>query len=377
MKEPRIKQAFGAPDAAFVHTVEKTLLRLKREEEQRVKRKFGVVLAACIALCLIFAAVGFAAAGRWGLFDFLNNYAGKSGILPEAAGIVATDPPQRGGQGEWAGVKLREAVYDGQCVYMVVDVEPAQGILALSVNEDPGDSMDGQITLAQYARENGLEMARCRLSCEGDAGGEADALIDSMNARRAEDGTLSYMIYGQMREGGGAQALTGTLNLSVTPILPAEGGAKPVFGQGNYALDTQNTQTVTLSFSLERAESYGSARNAGAVDYTDCGVRVEQVELTATPMATYYRIRFRVTGETAYAATDEGLWFEFVDGDGERVSDGAMRGATVSHLEKDVLLQEGSIAASAQLPGAVTLRGYNCWTKQRYESHTIAMQEAP
>ena len=46
-------------------------------------------------------------------------------------------------------------------------------------------------------------------------------------------------------------------------------------------------------------------------------------------------------------------------------------------LEKDVLLQEGSIAASAQLPGAVTLRGYNCWTKQRYESHTIAMQEAP
>lgn len=54
-----------------------------------------------------------------------------------------------------------------------------------------------------------------------------------MNARRAEDGTLSYMIYGQMREGGGAQALTGTLNLSVTPILPAAGGAKPVFGQGN------------------------------------------------------------------------------------------------------------------------------------------------
>ena len=62
--------------------------------------------------------------------DFLNQ-GRDSGALPEAAEIVATDPPQQGGEGKLASFKLREAVYDGEYVYMVVDATPADGLLLL------------------------------------------------------------------------------------------------------------------------------------------------------------------------------------------------------------------------------------------------------
>ena len=84
-------------------------------------------LSAAIAVtaCLILATAALAVANHWGLFDFLNS--GQSGgALPEAAEIVATDPPQEGGEGELASFKLREAVYDGEYVYMVVDATPAR-----------------------------------------------------------------------------------------------------------------------------------------------------------------------------------------------------------------------------------------------------------
>ena len=118
MNKRDFRKAFGKPDAAFVSTVENTLRRLREEEERPVKRKLRFSAAIAIAACLILTAVAFAAANHWGLFDFLDHKPGGSGVLPEAADIVATDPPQEGGAGELASFKLREAVYDGEYIYM-------------------------------------------------------------------------------------------------------------------------------------------------------------------------------------------------------------------------------------------------------------------
>ena len=99
MKKRDFRAAFGKPDADFVSRVQYTLRRLREEEERPVKRKLRLSAAIAVAACLIVATAALAAASHWGLFDFLNQ-GGGSGALPEAAEIVATDPPQEGGEGE-------------------------------------------------------------------------------------------------------------------------------------------------------------------------------------------------------------------------------------------------------------------------------------
>ena len=100
MKKRDFRAAFGKPDADFVSRVQYTLRRLREEEERPVKRKLRLSAAIAVAACLIVATAALAAASHWGLFDFLNQ-GGDSGALPEAAEIVATDPPQEGGEGNW------------------------------------------------------------------------------------------------------------------------------------------------------------------------------------------------------------------------------------------------------------------------------------
>ena len=106
MNKRDFRKAFGKPDAAFVSTVENTLRRLREEEERPVKRKLRLSAAIAVAACLILTAAAFAAATHWGLFDFLNQ-GQDDGVLPEAAEIVVTAPPQEGGQGDLATFHLR------------------------------------------------------------------------------------------------------------------------------------------------------------------------------------------------------------------------------------------------------------------------------
>ena len=158
MKKRDFRTAFGKPDADFVSCVQNTLHRL-REEERPMKRKLSLSAAIAVAACLIVATAALAAASHWGLFDFLNQ-GGDSGALPEAAEIVATDPPQEGGAGKLASFRLREAVYDGEYVYMVVDATPADGILLLGPGLLPPDAMrdltkedSDAMTIGEYAEQ--------------------------------------------------------------------------------------------------------------------------------------------------------------------------------------------------------------------------------
>ena len=41
---------------------------------------------------------------------------------------------------------------------------------------------------------------------------------------------------------------------------------------------------------------------------------------------------------------------------------------------KNSLVQSGSLAAREELPETVTLRAYNCWTRERYESHELILE---
>lgn len=390
MKKRDFRAAFGKPDADFVSCVQYTLRRLREEEERPVKRKLRLSAVIAVAACLILATAAFAAVSHWGLFDFLNQGAG-SGALPEAAEIVATDPPQEGGEGELASFRLRETVYDGEYVYMVVDATPADGILLLGPGLLPPDAMrdltkedSDAMTIGEYAEANDLQMAIVGISTAAAAEGAEDA-IASFDWRLEADGTLVFMLSGDAPRGAG-DAFETTLLCSVTPLVSAaegegiimqyfeEDGEEPVSKYIGYDVDEAHIQRSELAFALTAAGSAeAQAYDLGAA-YPGCGVRVERVTFEPSPMALYYEIRFTITDEAAYAATEDGVQFEFLDANGERLPDGAtMSGQTAAQADGS-LVQSGSLSAQSDLSQIAALRAFNCWTKERYESHELTLE---
>ena len=390
MKKRDFRTAFGKPDADFVSCVQYTLRRLREEEERPMKRKLRLSAAIAVAACLILATAAFAAASHWGLFDFLDQGAG-SGTLPEAAEIVATDPPQEGGEGELASFRLRETVYDGEYVYMVVDATPADGMLLLGPDMLPPDAMrdltkedSDAMTIGEYAEANDLQMAIVGISTAAAAEGAEDA-ITSFDWRLEADGTLVFMLSGEAPQGMG-DAFETTLLCSVTPLVSAaegegiimqyfeEDGEEPVSKYIGYDVDEAHIQRSELAFALTAAgPAEAQAYDLGAA-YPGCGVRVERVTFEPSPMALYYEIRFTITDEAAYAATEDGVQFEFLDANGERLPDGAtMSGQTAAQADGS-LVQSGSLSAQSDPSQIAALRAFNCWTKERYESHELTLE---
>ena len=390
MKKRDFRTAFGKPDADFVSCVQYTLRRLREEEERPVKRKLRLSAAIAVAACLIVATAAFAAASHWGLFDFLDQ-GRDSGTLPEAAEIVATDPPQEGGEGELASFRLRETVYDGEYVYMVVDATPADGMLLLGPDMLPPDAMrdltkedSDAMTIGEYAEANDLQMAIVGISTAAAAEGAED-IVASMDWRLEADGTLVFMLSGDAPQGMG-DALETTLLCSVTPLVPAaegegiimqyfeEDGEEPVSKYIGYAVDEAHIQRSELAFALSAAGPAEAQAYDLDAAYPGCGVRVERVTFEPSPMALYYEIRFTITDEAAYAATEDGVQFEFLDANGERLPDGAtMSGQTAAQADGS-LVQSGSLSAQSDPSQIAALRAFNCWTKERYESHELTLE---
>lgn len=390
MKKRDFRAAFGKPDADFVSCVQYTLRRLREEEERPMKRKLRLSAAIAVAACLIVATAALAAANHWGLFDFLDQ-GRDSGVLPEAAEIVATDPPQQGGEGELASFKLREAVYDGEYVYMVVDATPADGLLLLGPGLLPPDAMrdltknaSDAMTIGEYAGENGLQMAIVGISTAAAAEGVEDA-ITSFDWRLEADGTLVFMLSGEAPQGAG-DAFETTLLCSVTPLVSAaegegitmqyfeEDGEEPVSKYIGYDVDEAHIQRSELAFALSAAGPAEAQAYDLDAAYPSCGVRVERVTFEPSPMALYYEIRFAITDEAAYAATEDGVQFEFLDANGERLPDGAtMSGQTAAQADGS-LVQSGSLSAQSDLSQIAALRAFNCWTKERYESRELTLE---
>ena len=97
----------------------------------------------------------------------------------EDTAILATEPPQEGGTGELADFQLREAVYDEEYAYLVVDVTPKQELLLIAPGYGPEDPMHllmgdsaNSLTIGEYAEQNDLQMAYVTISSALDALGE-------------------------------------------------------------------------------------------------------------------------------------------------------------------------------------------------------------
>ena len=363
-----MKDAFGKADDGFRSNVYLALAKLEKSEERKHMKRVHLrwIVAAAIAACVLVTGTALAASNVWGIRSFLGRHSVQPEILPDVDKIIQTNPPQEGGQSDTVNFAVREAVYDGQNVYIVVEAKPADandlllGPDAFPLNPvtDMGPLFAGKEgTIADYAGQTGKTMLHTWAGLTGTAVVSIDFLLE-------EDGTLVYMLKGSYT---GEDGLELEMACGVMPFVELNGAL---------VRDEQNMQRIPLAVTLANTGTKDSATNTESVEYKDCGVRVDKITLKGSPMATYAEIEFTVIDQGKYAETDGGLWFEFIDENGERLPDGADGGGSIEALDESGtrFIQKISVQASEVLPSEVTLRGYNCWEKNRYETHTFQMK---
>ena len=122
----KLANAFGRADDGFVDNVYNTLASLQKATHRKPVRLGFYRLAAAIAIiCALSAGIALTLSNTWGILDFLSGRRADVTVLPEASAIVQTEVPQEGNQTDIAAFTVREAVYDGQSVFIVLDVKPS------------------------------------------------------------------------------------------------------------------------------------------------------------------------------------------------------------------------------------------------------------
>lgn len=357
------KQALGNPDRDFDQRITQTLTELKQSEEVQPMRKIKMGAVIAIALILM-AAVALAATTQMGLWDFLTLRGQESEMLPEARDLIQPGDSGNTAATSLATLSLKEGMYDGKTVYAVFEVKPqAADILLLAGDCSPSDRADyltgnpalAETTLGDWAHSLGRDRD-IFVGVRGIDEALGSIVFSTWDFSMAEDGTLYIMA------SGSATSSSQRLDIAVTLLTYPDSSSKP--------------ETADMAFTLNASPNRSFVEYATPILFADCGVEVTQVTLTSSAMATHAEVRFHVVDEAAYAATGDGLWFEFLDAEGQAISLGVFGSGSINAVEGEAnaYIQQETLVAMDTLPDAITIRGYNCWEKNCYESHTITFQ---
>lgn len=212
-----LRHAFPEPDERFQACVRRTLDALAQEDAQKerlpMKRthlRVGVLIAVAV---LLLSTIGVAAASlRYGVFDFLRGADGSPAALPEASALVQTEIPQTevtqaGAPAAETAFSLREAVYDGGAVHMVVEARPASDEVLLigpdCLLTDPVSDLgiSGEESIAEYAAANGKTEIRSVQIVDTGAATGGEGVVQSLEYRLEGDGTLVFIASGSVADG--------------------------------------------------------------------------------------------------------------------------------------------------------------------------------
>ena len=192
--------AFGKADNAFVDNVYHTLGAIQKKQVRQpgksILNKNLRFVAAVAIVCILLAGMALAATNTWGVLDFLRERDNSIDVLPQASEIVQTNVPQAPAisapassaatsqvpadqvpaSTDVADFSVREAIYDGNNFYLIVDVKPASDTyLLLGPDVYPQDTWcdmgplysDKTGAISDYAEENGKEMIQTNVQVVG------------------------------------------------------------------------------------------------------------------------------------------------------------------------------------------------------------------
>ena len=344
------------------------------------------VAAAIVVICAALTSTALALTGSWGIIDLLAGRRENIEILPDADDIVQHDLPQtviktslpevtetvgtdtteNYTQSDPVKFSVREAVYDGHNIYITVEAKPLNADhLLLAQYNDPSDSVfelgsmfsDIGGTIADYAAANNKTMIRTWAGIISRFG-----INQEISDIHEPDGTQVYIISGRYETDADNLELEISCGAGLWP--PATGG---------YEMNMPKTQQDTISVTISNTGSGKTVTCTTPAVFSDYGVRVDKVTLSGSAMATYVEIEYTVTDKEKFT---EGLWFEMLDENGEALPGGADSGGEIIALDDSGTryIQKDSIRATETLMGVITLRGYDCSDKTRYETHMFEMK---
>lgn len=375
----------------------RTLAAMRGKEHRTMKRKWTVALAAALIIVAT-CAVALAAAGRAGILDFVSRY--DHAYIPEDAGnYVQTDVTTMDEDG--VVVDVRESYYDGRTLRMTLDIKPkSDKMMLLGVDssvDDPWqdlitmvytemDENDTRTILDAYAQGGYDQMFNTNVYTEeieqGYVGGALDFVLNP------EDGVMTYYLEQQYGDTKPEREIV--LKVSLTPYDDPEAGEASLNRDKRITAAQSMTLTAATLASDEPAENGIVANayvNTEPIDYESIGVRVDRLLIEVMPMEIHYTIDSTVTDFELYKKTDDGLFFEFIDPNStaaeyweQRLMDGLSSGGGSAPLDGDFetathYQEEGTLARN-ELHDVYTLRAYECWGKERFDTHEFVMRPA-
>lgn len=375
--------------------VQHTLLAAQGKEKIYMKKK--VSLAAAFALlAVMLCAAALAAANRWGMLDFVDRYAVEHYIPADAQDYVETDVADM--ENEWVTASIRELYYDGRVSRMTVDVTPkGENVLLLGEDvsmEDPFINltheyvMDGENDMRsvyQVIKDEGYEQAyTVNVYLKG---AEEGIISGSMDYILGEDGTLTIFSQDEY-----ADDLPQRDVIISAIVLPFDQPITPE-SHPNYEKRVMLEVPVTLTAAVNPTDQpMGEGEianvyvNKAPAEYESAGVRVDRVRIEVKPQEIYATVEYTVTDREKYDATDDGLWFEFIDpmkqGDpweqrlAAGLSGGGSSGPVDGDLDTATTYRQTETLGKNELYETYTLRAYNAWEKNRYETREIEMRPA-
>lgn len=363
----------------------RTIRAAQGKEGKAVKKKMPMALVFAL-VGILMCSVALAVAGRAGVLDFVGRYQGAQ--IPEDAQTYVTQSEERFDAGE-ASNTLRELYYDGRSLRLTADFTPNDPkTLLLGVDsfpEDPWqdlthiteegmDDADAR-TIADAFREGGFERA-CSVNLGCDWEQEGALMGASQDFVLGEDGVLT--VYSQFEFEDDLPERDFQLLVVLSLFKTDENGG---------LLDEREGTPLKCLYPLHLTAAArgdeGVYVSAAPAEYPSIGVRVERVCVTVKPMELYYTVEGVVTNEALYEKTDGGLLFEFIDPEKpsaepweQRLADGLTGSGQGSAPDEDGRFTQRGTLALSELRDVYTLRAYECWEKERFETCEIQMRPA-
>lgn len=378
-----LKKLRGQMDAVSVSpALRRRTLAAAYGKEKTMKKKVSTALI-CALIGALMCSVALAVASRAGMTDFLKR--SVSAYIPENAQDYI-----RVGEESFdvrvATVTLREIYYDGLTARVTADVTPKEKTTLLTgVDSWPEQSWQDLIrlrgedcdasdprTVGDVFMEEGYQAAyNVNLSCDNALWSEICGT--SQDYVLGEDGVLTICGDWQFTDDQPEREMT--LQLILTRYMGDADGA-----------DAKERYRHTLKLTAASREDDGTADiyvSRAPASFASIGVRVERVAIAVKPLELYYAIDYTVTDPELYGQTDDGLWFEFIDPDSaasepseQRLSEGLSAWSDVEQPDENGRITQIGTLGINELRDVYTLRAYECWEKQRFDTCEIAVYPA-
>ena len=373
----RIAAERPEPPAGFEARQDSLLRGLTKKGGRKMKRKISAALSAALVLMALLTAAAAAEISGIDLFSFLKDNRHQD-VLEQAQEAVLRFEALSHSFPDKAEVTVTEALYDGQFVMTYFRVRPLRdNLLIIPEGSEEKDIRvffpDAESeTIRSYAQRHGMDLLAFQPSMrmvQADTeylialGKSADAVEVSLN----EDGTFNFLVLGSWYT---------PFEKDLPEMFP--GGVLPVqltvcLIPCQQDMDREMVWDTSLNLPYQSFTWWSGATLR--LELPQYGIRLEGVAFHGFLVSSKLDILWMITDQAVYQQLKDGLRFDALDGEGNRLESTFKTGfERIIPMGKVYVSQVLSLPPSEASPETLTLRLYNDQTDETYEILEIPLQ---